>query len=89
MLTVSRNAIFALLLFGIATPAMAIECTTEPMDKWMKPEDIHKLLTDKGYEVRKVKVEDSCLEAFATKDGKRLEIYLDPITGEIRKIKEK
>ncbi len=89
MKTTIRNAAIALFLLGAATPALAIECTTEPMDKWMKPDAVHKLLTEQGYDVRKVKVEDSCLEAFAMKDGKRQEIYLDPVSGKIVKIKEK
>ena len=84
-----RNAIAAVIVMGAATPALATQCTTEPMDKWMKPEQVDKLLTEQGYKVRKVQVEDSCLEAYATKDGKRFEIYLDPVTGKIVKVKEK
>ena len=89
MKTIARNTAIALVLLGAAAPALATECTSEPMEKWMKPEQVEKLLTEQGYEVRKVKVEDSCLEAYATKDGKRMEVYLDPVSGKIVKIKEK
>ena len=89
MKTIARNTAIALFLLGAATPALAIECTSEPMEKWMKPEQVEKLLTEQGYEVRKVKVEDSCLEAYATKDGRRMEVYVDPVSGKIVKIKEK
>ncbi|CUH68577.1 hypothetical protein TG4357_03676 [Thalassovita gelatinovora] len=34
-------------------------------------------LTNEGFEVRKIKVEDGSYEAYALKDGKKLEIYLD------------
>ncbi|WP_243613551.1 PepSY domain-containing protein [Shimia aestuarii] len=34
-------------------------------------------LTEKGYEVRKIKMDDGYYEAYALKDGARLEIYLD------------
>ena len=89
MKTIARNAAVALFLTGAAMPALATECTTEPMDKWMKPEQVEKLLTEQGYKVRKVKVEDSCLEAYAMKNGRKMEVYVDPITGKIVKIKEK
>ncbi len=89
MKTISRNGVIALSLLGVATPALAVDCTTEPMEKWMKPEDVQKMLTTQGYEIRTVKKEDSCLEAKGMKDGKKVEIYVDPVSGKIVKIKEK
>lgn len=90
MKTIARNTAIALFLLGAAVPAFAaVECTTEPQDKWMKPEEVQKMLTEQGYEVRSVKVEDTCLEAKGTKDGKKVEVYVDPVSGKIVKIKEK
>jgi hypothetical protein len=34
-------------------------------------------LTEQGYEVGKIKIEDGMYEAYAKKDGKKLEIYLN------------
>jgi hypothetical protein len=34
-------------------------------------------LTEQGYEVRKIKTEDGLYEAYAIKDGKKLELYMD------------
>lgn len=34
-------------------------------------------LTEQGYEVAKVKTEDGLFEAYARKDGKKLEVFLD------------
>ncbi|HHN67419.1 MAG TPA: PepSY domain-containing protein [Thermopetrobacter sp.] len=85
MLTVSTTA----LMLAAAAPALATECTSAPADKWMSQEQARKILTGQGYDVRKMKVEDSCLEAYAMKDGRRLEVYLDPVSGKIVKIKEK
>lgn len=34
-------------------------------------------LTEQGYEVRKVQIEDGTYEAYALKDGKKYEIYMD------------
>jgi hypothetical protein len=35
------------------------------------------MLTEQGYEVAKIKLEDGKYEAYARKDGERYEIYLD------------
>jgi hypothetical protein len=40
-----------------------------------------------GYEVRKVDEEDGCWEVKGTKEGKRVEAYFDPVTGEVVKVK--
>lgn len=38
---------------------------------------IRAVLTEQGYEVGKIKTEDGLYEAYARKDGKRLEVFLD------------
>lgn len=38
---------------------------------------IRTVLTEQGYEVGKIKTEDGLYEAYARKDGKRLEVFLD------------
>jgi hypothetical protein len=35
------------------------------------------MLTEQGYEVRRIKTEDGMYEAYAMKDGQRLEIYVN------------
>ncbi|WP_299371764.1 PepSY domain-containing protein [uncultured Kiloniella sp.] len=50
--------------------------------------EITDLLQTQGYEVREIEVEDEYLEAYALKDGIRYEIYVDPNTGNIVKVKE-
>ena len=44
-------------------------------------------LTAKGYEVRKIEDEDGKLEAYALKDGKKFEVYVDVATGKVVKVK--
>ena len=51
-------------------------------------DEIRTTLAAEGYEVRKVEQEDGMLEAYALKDGKRLEIYVDPATGAVTKVKQ-
>lgn len=38
---------------------------------------IKETLTNQGYEVVSIKMEDGLYEAYARKDGQRLEVYLD------------
>jgi len=50
--------------------------------------EIAQNLEQQGYEVRKVETEDGNLEAYAVLDRKRFEIYVDPQTGNVVKIKQ-
>ena len=43
--------------------------------------------TAMGYDVKNIKVEDGCYEIYAIKDGKRVEVYLNPVTAKIAREK--
>lgn len=45
-------------------------------------------LKAQGYEIRKMEREDGAIEVYAVRDGKRYELYLDPDTREIIRVKE-
>lgn len=45
-------------------------------------------LVEKGYQVRKVEIEDGELEAYAMKDGHRYEIYVDTASGAVTKVED-
>lgn len=51
-------------------------------------DEVKASLTAQGYEVRKVEREDGKLEAYAVKNGKRLEIHVDPATGAVTRVEE-
>jgi hypothetical protein len=38
---------------------------------------IREMLTEQGYEVGKVKIEDGLYEAYARKDGKKYEVFMN------------
>ncbi len=58
-----------------------------PHDQWMTVEQIKETFTQKGYQVRQVKVEDNGYEVYALdKDGKRFEADVDPVTGAVVKM---
>jgi hypothetical protein len=50
-------------------------------------DEITASLTAQGYEVKKIKPEDGMLEAYALKDGKRYEVYVNTTTGTVAKVK--
>ncbi len=50
---------------------------------------IRATLTGQGYDVRKTETEDGKIEIYAVKEGRKLEIYVDPTTGAVTKVKEK
>lgn len=73
-----------------AAPALATEtCPDTPKDKWLRPEEVQVRMEKLGYDVRRVKKEGSCFEVKATKDGKRIEAYVNPADGRIVKEKAK
>ncbi len=74
-----------------ALPASAgfKDCTNAPEQNWMNPQQLHEMLRARGYDVRKIKREGSCLEAYAIKDGKRVELYMDPTNGKVVRMKQK
>jgi hypothetical protein len=63
-------------------------CTTEAKDKWQDQKKFEQNLINEGYKIKKFKVtKTSCYEIYGTdKDGKKVEIYFNPVTGE--KVKE-
>lgn len=76
-------------LAGIAGTAFASEGEVKidaPRDQWMSVEQITQKFTDQGYKVRQVKREKGAYEIYALDaNGKRIEAYVHPVTGEIIK----
>lgn len=55
----------------------------------MTEEAVHARVLELGYTGSHVlAIEDGCIEVKLIHDGKRLEIYLEPITGAVAKIKD-
>jgi len=87
---------FALIaLFALATPALAIPALASPAfaEELSKGtvlgtnmEEVQTSLTEMGYEVRKVEMEDGKIEVYFVKDGEMGEVYVSPETGQIIKL---
>jgi hypothetical protein len=75
---------------AVLAPAVAFaaeECPNVPRDQWMSDAAITERAKEQGYDVRSIKAEDGCLEVYAMdKDGKRVEVYFHPGTGDVLKV---
>jgi hypothetical protein len=73
----------------ISTSAFAgPDCTKEPKEKWKNDKSFQEDLTKTGYKIKNFKVTDgNCYEVYGwDKEGNKVEIYFNPVTGE--KVKE-
>lgn len=81
-------------LASISSAAMADEekndCTPEPQTKWMTQDALKAEVAKAGYhDIRSMTILGSCYEIYALDSaGKRAEIYVDPVSGEIYKSDE-
>lgn len=75
------------LIFSFAGAAHAAKkCTDEPKEKWMSEADFKKKVEADGYKIKKFKTPGTCYEIYGTdKDGKKVEIYFNPVDGSIVK----
>jgi hypothetical protein len=73
---------------ALTSPAWAADLTTGTvLGTSMK--EVKTNLMQMGYDVRKAEMEDGRIEAYAVKGNKMAEIYVDPTTGKISKMKMK
>ncbi len=71
----------------VCTMALAApECTKAPKDEWMREKDLKAKLEEQGYKIKRFVVLSSCYEIYGqNKDGKKVEIYFNPVDGAIVK----
>jgi len=86
----TKTVLTGLVAIGMSSSVLAssYECDSGPESEWKTKDEAKAILVAKGYEVRKVKVEDGCYELYTKKDGKKFEVFINPATLEIAKIKE-
>jgi len=60
---------------GLAT------CDSGPPEKWQPQEKLQKMLVDRGWQIRRIKIDGGCYEVYAiTEKGERVEAYFHPLT---------
>ena len=78
-----RTLIALTLLVGCSSASAATQCTTADKSTWQDQEKFQAQLKEQGYKINKFKVtKGNCYEIYGfNKDGKKVEIYHDPVTG--------
>jgi hypothetical protein len=73
-------AVFAGLPVG---QALAEEACFVPMAEWQPREAVAGLARDKGWTVRRIKIDDGCYEIDAREAGRRIEVTVHPSTLQV------
>lgn len=77
LVTLLLSASAASLADGLAT------CDSGPQETWQPQAKLEKQLTDKGWQVRRIKIDGGCYEVYALNEkGERVEAYFHPKTLE-------
>ena len=85
-----RIATFPAIICVLAGPAAAEDlCHAPDRSQWIGREDVARIVEGAGFDGPFVLVvEDGCLEAKLMQAHRKIELYIDPVTGEIVKVKE-
>ncbi|MEB3901108.1 PepSY domain-containing protein [Pseudomonas putida] len=78
-----RTLIAVGLLLASSAAFATTECTTADKSTWQDQEKFQAQLKEQGYRINKFKVtKGNCYEIYGfDKDGRKVEIYHDPVTG--------
>lgn len=82
---------FASLFVLLSSHAIAsADCAAHPRGQWLKQADLKQRLETEGYQIKNLKVDGNCYEIYGrNKEGKKVEIYFDTVTGKPVKTKIK
>jgi hypothetical protein len=81
-------AISAALLAAFSASAVAgPSCTSEPKERWMSEAAMKDRVAQLGYkDIRTFKISGNCYEIYGRgADGRKAEVYFNPVTGEVVK----
>jgi hypothetical protein len=74
-------AAVAFLASGSAFATGLATCDSGPQEGWQSQEKLTKMLTDKGWQIRRIKIDGGCYEVYALNEkGERVEAYFHPKT---------
>ena len=83
----NKYIIRLVLVLGMVIPASAfatgLATCDEPESEWQSQDVLQKQLEEKGWKIRRIKVDGGCYEVYAMNDkGERVEAYFNPRTLE-------
>ena len=71
----------------LAAPAVAGSyapgCPREPQSSWKSIDMASQKASAMGYSISKTKISGTCYEVYATKDGRRFELFFNPVTFDL------
>lgn len=74
----------ALLGLAATSPSFATglaTCDSGPQESWQPQAKLEQQLTEKGWKVRRIKIDGGCYEVYALDDkGQKVEAYFHPLT---------
>lgn len=84
---VVKTALMSVALSLASAAAAGPVCTSVPQAKWMSPAKMKARVAKLGYtRIKAFKVSGSCYEIYGyARDGRRAEVYFNPVTGAIVK----
>ncbi len=57
------------------------KCDSGPQSGWKPKETLEKQLVERGWKIRRIRVDEGCYEVYGTDEhGKRVEAYFHPVT---------
>lgn len=82
-----KLSVIAAIIVAFSGTAMAgPQCTTSPKAQWMSEAAMRAKIEKDGYTIKTFKVSGACYEIYGfAKDGKKVEIYFNPVDGSIVK----
>lgn len=70
-------------ILPMQAPATGLATCDEPESEWQSQDVLQKQLAEKGWKIRRIKVDGGCYEVYAMDDkGSRVEAYFNPRTLE-------
>lgn len=79
MISISTRLVLALAL--VAGPALAGDDCAVPMTDWQPREAVLKLAAERGWDLRRVRIDDGCYEVIGhDATGRAIEVKLNPAT---------
>ena len=74
-------SVVALTAAGAAQAQHAERCEPIPKDQWKPQAELERKLTDMGWKIRRVKIENGCYEVYGTDEkGGKVEVFFHPKT---------
>ena len=70
-----------------ATAAQAEESCNQPVGNWKSREAVHAMASERGWTLKRIKIDDGCYEIYGTdQEGRRFEAKIDPVTLDVLEV---